>query len=145
MESVSDFFLCRKYRSDISGITTEAPYGAALICERHVCIEICISLCTLLSCRNYRCNISGITTKAPYGAALICERHMCIEISAFVMRTFLLTKFFKNTSVLQQNSRKNKNICRKIHKRKVRICGAGGAYAMIQEISFRSFRLRVLS
>ena len=41
--------LCRKYRCDIPGIMTKAPCGASLIRERHVCIEICISLCTLLS------------------------------------------------------------------------------------------------
>ena len=41
-------FLCRKYRSDISGITTKAPCEAALMGERHVRIEICISLCALL-------------------------------------------------------------------------------------------------
>ena len=33
-------FLCRKYRSDISGITTKAPCEAALMGERHVRIEI---------------------------------------------------------------------------------------------------------
>ena len=33
-------FLCRKYRSDISGITTKAPCEPALMGERHVRIEI---------------------------------------------------------------------------------------------------------
>ena len=33
-------FLCRKYRSDISGITTKTPCEAALMGERHVRIEI---------------------------------------------------------------------------------------------------------
>ena len=34
---------------DVSGITTKAPCEVALIGERHVRIEICISLCALLS------------------------------------------------------------------------------------------------
>ena len=33
-------FLCRKYRSDSSGITTKTPCEAALMGERHVRIEI---------------------------------------------------------------------------------------------------------
>ncbi len=36
-------------RSDISGITTKAPYEAARMNERHVRVEICISLCARLS------------------------------------------------------------------------------------------------
>ena len=36
----TDFLLFRKYRSDISGITTKAPCEAALMGERHVRIEI---------------------------------------------------------------------------------------------------------
>lgn len=34
---------------DISVITTKVPCGESLMSERHVCIEICISLCKLLS------------------------------------------------------------------------------------------------
>ena len=37
------------FLGDISGITTKAPCEVALIGERHVRIEICISLCALLS------------------------------------------------------------------------------------------------
>ena len=36
----TDFLLFRKYRSDISGITTKAPCEVALMGERHVRIEI---------------------------------------------------------------------------------------------------------
>ena len=39
-ERFSVLLLYRKYRYDISGITTKATYEAALICERHVRIEI---------------------------------------------------------------------------------------------------------
>ena len=34
---------------DISVIMTKVPCGESLMSERHVCIEICISLCKLLS------------------------------------------------------------------------------------------------
>ena len=33
------FLLCRKYRYDIPGITTKAPYEAAHMGERHMRIE----------------------------------------------------------------------------------------------------------
>ena len=37
-------FLCRKYRSDISGITTKAPCEPALMGERHVRLDIRLDL-----------------------------------------------------------------------------------------------------
>ena len=63
----TDFLLFRKYRSDISGITTKAPCEAALMGERHVRIEISdfVMRTFVLMHGNIACDISGITTKAP--------------------------------------------------------------------------------
>ena len=44
MIAMQEMSLC-----DISVITTKVPCGESLMSERHVCIEICISLCKLLS------------------------------------------------------------------------------------------------
>ena len=59
--------LFRKYRYDISGITTKAPYEAAFICERYVSIEISdFVMRTFVLMQDLSpSDISGITTKAP--------------------------------------------------------------------------------
>ena len=82
-QRAASLFLCRKYRSDISGITTKAPCEAALMGERHVRIEISDFVMRTFV-------LQEILIKAPHIKLVIHGRHVCKGIQDSVLHTFVL-------------------------------------------------------